>query len=356
MKKSSQKSFGHRMRGTKTVKEMDGSESWFALRSFSMTHPAAEDLNRRRAHYDEQAAARAFSRKLGAGYQQQLHRYYRLFIPPNQRVLEVGCGHGDLLNALAPEYGVGIDFSSATLGHARKNYPQLHFIEGDAHALPIEEPFDAIILSDLVNDLWDVQQVLAGLAKCCHPGTRLVLNFHNNLWGLPLSLSRKLGLAHPVPQQNWLTPEDIEGLLKLGGFETVQRRAAILLPLGIPLLASLCNRVLAHLPLFRAFDLVHFFVARPVPQPRTDPPSVSVVVAARNEAGNIEPLLQRIPTMGSSTEILFVEGGSTDGTYKAIEELLQNYLAKHARLLRQTGKGKGDAVRLGFGAAKGDIL
>ncbi len=313
-------------------------------------------LEHHRNHYDRLSEKRKTSQKLGAGYQKQLQRYYRLFVPPNQRVLEIGCGHGDLLNALAPAYGTGIDFSPAVIETARTKYPTLNFIEGDAHALPLSEIFDVIILSDLVNDLWDVQQVLTRLAQCCHPGTRLVLNFHNNLWSLPLSFARISGLAHPVPEQNWLTPEDIESLLNLGGFETIQRRPAILLPFNIPLLAPLCNRLFAHLPLFRAFDLTHFFVARLAPQPRTNPPSVSVVIAARNEAGNIESLLQRIPNMGRFTEILFVEGGSTDGTCEAIEKILPRYPEKTTRLLRQTGKGKGDAVRLGFDAAKGDIL
>ncbi len=319
-------------------------------------NPRQQHIERLRNHYGQLAGKREISRKLGTEYQRLLHRYYRLFVPSGQRVLEVGCGLGDLLNALEPARGVGVDLSPATLEIAQKKYSHLHFIEGDAHALPLSEVFDVIILSDLVNDLWDVQQVLGKLVSCCHPGTRLILNFHNNLWNLPLSLARRLGLAHPVPKQNWLTPEDIDGLLNLSGFETVLRRPAILLPLKIPLLAPFCNRMLAHLPFFRGFDLTHFFVARPFTQPPKDQPSVSNVVAARNQARNIETLLQRIPEIGSSSEIIFVEGGSTDHTYETIENLLPRYPKKNVQLLRQTGTGKGDAVRMGFAAAQGEIL
>ncbi|MDF7825858.1 glycosyltransferase [Pontiellaceae bacterium B12227] len=313
-------------------------------------------VNRRKAHYEKMAARPQKSGTLGAGYQRQLQRYYQLFVPRNQRVLEIGCGNGDLLNAVAPEYGVGLDFSPAILEQARQNYPHLTFLEQDAHALSFDEPFDVIILSDLVNDLWDVQQVLTALKSCCHPATRLVLNFHNNLWGPMLSFARRLGLLDPQQEQNWLTPEDLEGLLKLSGFELVQRRPLILFPLNVPVLTRLFNRVLAHLPLVRAFDLTHFFIARPVPEPLSQPPSVTVVIPARNEAGNIKNLLERVPAMGASTEIIFVEGGSSDDTYAVIEKLLPDFPEQNGRLIRQTGQGKGDAVRAAFECATGDVL
>jgi glycosyltransferase involved in cell wall biosynthesis len=83
---------------------------------------------------------------------------------------------------------------------------------------------------------------------------------------------------------------------------------------------------------------------------------VSVVVAARNESGHIDELMARIPEMGAGTEIIFVEGNSTDDTYQAIERSIANNPHKNCRLLKQPGKGKGDAVRAGFAVATGDIL
>jgi SAM-dependent methyltransferase len=327
---------------------------------FQSEYTASEDrdryTNRRREHYNRMAPRRAKSRKLGAGYQRQLQRYYQLFVPPNLRVLEIGCGTGDLLHAVAPGFGTGIDFSAAMLEAAREKYPALTFAQGDAHGFDLEGEFDVIILSDLVNDLWDVQQVFAQLKKHCLPDTRIIINFHNNLWGPALSLFQRLGLLHPLLEQNWLTPEDLTGLLKLAGFDLVQRRPLILLPLPIPLLSGLCNRLLAHLPLFRAFDFSHFFTARPLPEKVVETPSVSVVIPARNEAGNIEGLLRRLPKMGASTEIVFVEGNSSDDTYATIERLLPEFPEQNARLITQPGKGKGDAVRAAFEVASGDIL
>jgi glycosyltransferase involved in cell wall biosynthesis len=80
------------------------------------------------------------------------------------------------------------------------------------------------------------------------------------------------------------------------------------------------------------------------------------VVPARNEAGNIESIVARTPLMGARTELIFVEGNSTDDTYVEIERVLAERQDENLVLLRQPGTGKGDAVRFGFAHATGDIL
>ncbi|HNS91113.1 MAG TPA: glycosyltransferase family 2 protein, partial [Deltaproteobacteria bacterium] len=81
-----------------------------------------------------------------------------------------------------------------------------------------------------------------------------------------------------------------------------------------------------------------------------------VVVPARNEEGNIEEIFRRTPEMGAGTELIFVEGGSGDDTCGAIERAMKAHPQRRSSFLRQTGTGKGDAVRLGFAHATGDIL
>jgi glycosyltransferase involved in cell wall biosynthesis len=136
----------------------------------------------------------------------------------------------------------------------------------------------------------------------------------------------------------------------------LRRWAEVLVPIRIPLLSNFCNRYLAKLLPFRLFDLANFVIARPMPTPVQPLPSVSVVIAARNESGHIDELMARIPKMGSRTEIIFIEGNSTDDTYSAIERAIASNPSIDAKLIRQPGKGKGDAVRAGFDIATGDIL
>jgi SAM-dependent methyltransferase len=312
------------------------------------------------AHWDALATDSDAKASWGDSYRRRLAHIYRSLVAPGQRVLEIGCGRGDLLAALDPAEGVGVDFSERMIAVAGQRHPQLHFVRADAHELGqhVQGPFDAIILSDLVNDLWDVQTVLQEVARVSHPQTRIILNAYSRLWEAPLSIARRLRLARPTLQQNWLTVDDIAALLRLTDFEPVRHWQEVLWPLPTPILERVCNRFLVKLWPFRLAALSNFLVARPAPRPSARPaePLVSVVIPARNEAGNIEQIFARTPELGRGTELVFVEGHSHDDTYAVIERAIAAHPERRTRLLRQSGVGKGDAVRLGFAAASGDIL
>ena len=254
----------------------------------------------RAAHWDRVAEAFPADTPSGQFYHRELVHYYRLLIPPGLRVLELGCGQGDLLAALQPAVGVGVDFSATMLKQAAERHPQLRFLHADAHEVALHEPFDVIVLSDLVNDLWDVQVVFERLARLAGPQTRLVLNMYSRVWQAPLSVAQLMGRRKPTLDQNWLTQEDLANLLRLTGFEVVKQSRETLLPAYIPLLSAVANRGLVKLWPFSWFALTNFLVARPAAHPsRTEnskAPVVSVVVPARNEAGNIEGIWPGPPT------------------------------------------------------------
>ena len=318
----------------------------------------------RRDHWD--AVAADFNQITGGrAYQQRLMEVYRSLIPAGSRVLEIGCAAGDLLAAVAPSYGVGVDFSQGMISLARSRYPHLHFIEADAHSFHLDETFDYVILSDLVNDLWDVQAALVQLAPLVTPRTRIILNSYSRLWEAPLKLAQRLRLAKPTLYQNWLTVDDIANLLRLCDFELIRYSQEVIYPLSTPVINPFVNRYLARMPLLKHLAVTNIYVARPValtprpPLPQGEEeiePLVSVIVPARNEAGNIEAIFQRTPEMGHGTELVFVEGHSRDNTYETIEHTIAAHPERRAQLHRQTGVGKGDAVRLGFEKATGDVL
>ncbi len=306
------------------------------------------------AHWDAVARKRDKWNGWGGTYHRRLAGVYRFLVSPGLRVLEVGCGFGDLLAALKPAHGVGVDFSAEMIQRARAKYPALDFVLADAHDLSsVDGPFDIIILSDTVNDLWDVQRVFEEIERFCLPSTRILLNFYSGLWQFPLALAQWLNLAAPTLVQNWLTIEDLRNMLSLAGFESVRGWQEILWPLP---LGGLANKFLVRLWPFNEFALSNFMIARPQPKPLREEPSVSVIVPARNESGNIQAIFERTPKMGSETELVFVEGHSLDDTYVAIEREMAAHPGSKSRLLRQTGVGKADAVRLGFAQAAGDVL
>ena len=322
------------------------------------TASQARYLQERMDHWD--AIARQMDTWTGWGgyYHRRLAEIYRFLIAPRQRVLEIGCGQGDLLAALQPSLGVGVDFSLEMIHRARQRHPQLCFVQADAHAMTLEQTFDVIILSDLVNDLWDVQAVFERLSPMVTSRTRIILNFYSRLWEVPLALGVKLGLARPALYQNWLTLADMVNLLTLANIDVVRHWEEILCPLPIPLVEACFNRYVVKFWPFKLLALTNFILARPRPHPRssTTKPLVSVIVPARNEAGNIAQIFDRTPKMGRGTELVFVEGHSRDDTYAVIEQQITVHPECRCLLLRQTGVGKGDAVQLGFANASGEIL
>ncbi len=315
--------------------------------------------NTRRDHWDR--VARLYRDRAGWGdaYHRRLREVYAFLVSPGQRVLELGCSEGDLLAALKPGVGVGVDYSEEALGSARRRHPELRFVLADAHDFAWDEPFDVVILSDLLNDVWDVQSVLDNLARATQPHTRIIVNYYSHLWEGPLTLAQKLGLARPVLRQNWLTPQDVDNLLYLSGFEVICHWQEVLPPLRIPLLRAISNQFLVKLWPFSQLALTNFMVARQTPAarpPQREMPLVSVVIPARNEEGNIPHIFGRVPEMGRGTELIFVEGHSRDDTSAAIARGIATHPERACKLLQQTGTGKGDAVRMGFEHASGDIL
>ena len=317
-----------------------------------------EYQNKRISRWDE-VADKPVKDRWSSYYHSRVAELFKLLVPPGQTVVEIGSGTGDLLAALQPSRGVGVDFSPRMVAEASRRHPLLEFIEADAHDLDLDGSFNVVILSDLVNDVWDVQAVLEQVHRLCTPRTRVILNSYNKLWQGPLGLVRILGLANPLGHQNWLSSQDVRNLLHLSGFEAISESSEILFPIRVPLLTGFLNKLIVTLWPARYAALAEFVVARPQPLSIQEAPnelSVSIIVAARNEAGHIEDIVARTPQMGSRTELIFVEGHSTDDTYAEIERVIAEHPDKDMKLLRQPGKGKGDAVRHGYDHATGDVL
>ncbi|MDX1570197.1 MAG: glycosyltransferase [Xanthomonadales bacterium] len=335
------------------------------------------DIERVRQHYNEQAPDLAVWRVRNAYYYAQLTKLVRFLVPTPGRVLELGCGRGDLLAALRPESGVGIDISEKMIELARDRHaddPDLRFEVADAQVWSEDgSAFDYVVLANLIGDLPDVFACFRNLHEHCHDRTRIIIAYYNALWEPVLNLGESLGLKMPQRYQNWLSLADIENLLDLTGFDVVKQGHELLWPKRFPVVDTLLNRYLARLPIVRKLNLITYLVARPNPafRPNTRRErSVTVVVPCRNERGNIKDAVRRIPAMGRHTEILFVDGNSNDGTVEEIERVMAAHPDRDIKLLHQVPpgdsdglghdrmlrRGKGDAVRKGFNAASGEIL
>ena len=310
------------------------------------------------------AEERLYWRKRNKYYYNSIEKLLRFTIPEGSSVLEVGCAAGDTLNTVKPSRGLGMDFNPYLIEEAKNRYPSLSF-----HCIDVEnstsmdelassgQKFDYIICSDLIGLLDDIQSVFEKLTKFSHDRTKIIVTYYNYFWNPILKLGSLLGLKMKEGEQNWLYIDEIQNLLYLTDYEVYKRGSLLLFPKKIPFISTFFNSFLAKLPILKRLCLIGYVIANYKQDEESSKEySVTVQVPCRNEEGHIEEIVNRIPSLGSHTEIIFVEGNSTDNTYGKIEEVIKSHPNKDIKLYRQDGKGKGNAVRKGFENANCDIL
>lgn len=309
-----------------------------------------------RLHQSTVAATRHKWIRRNRYYYELLARLLRHLVEPGKRVLNIRCQTGFFLNALQPRYGVGVDISAEMIEVARIAHPEFKYNEAFPEDFVSKEKFDYILLCD-VGDTVDVQKTLSRLQSACERHTRLIIYSYNFLWEPLVVLAQRLGLKIPQTEQNWLSERDLRGLLELTGFEWLKTYRTALLPKYVPLLSAVLNRFVAKLPVIQRLCMIEVLVARPVTKPADiSKLAVSVIVPCKNECENIEGAVTRMPQLGGTTEIIFCDDQSTDGTAEEVRRVQRSYLDRDIRLVEGPGICKAKNVWAGFEAATGDIL
>jgi len=320
----------------------------------------SERAEKHKQYFDQLAPKLRNYRKPRNYYWNDIVKYHNFYIAEEDTVLEIGCANGDALSKIKGKNKTGIDFSKAMIAEAKASHPNLNFYCMDAHDITLETKFDVIVLSNVVGLFEDVQAVFEQLKRVSHDKTRIIVNYYSHLWEPFLKFGELIGIKKKTPQQNWLSANDIENLFELAGLESFRKTRRMLIPFNIPLISWFFNKYFAKLPLINYLcinDFVNARVVQNVNQDVSKKYSTTVVIPARNESGNIEDAILRLPKFGKHVEIIYVEGNSTDDTWDKIQEMQAKYKATHdIKICQQEGKGKGDAVRKGYSIATGDIL
>jgi hypothetical protein len=276
-------------------------------------------------------------------------------VPPESRVLELGSGAGDLLNSLRPRRGVGLNLAEELTNRAREKHPEFEFhtIDVDSTSLPPTFEPDYVIMTNMLDYVYDVWDMVEGLKPAMHENTLLIVTTNNPLWAPILRLASKFGLRIPDSRRNFITNRDICSVLALQNFGIVEEGLCLPVPKRIPVLGSLLNAIVPELPVLRFTSSIQYIAAR-LRVPRKSL-SCSVIIPCHNEAENIKECITRVPRMGTWTEIIIVDDGSTDETPYRVREVMDS--DSRVRLIAlEHNQGKANAVRAGFAAAQGDVL
>jgi Glycosyl transferase family 2 len=217
----------------------------------------------------------------------------------------------------------------------------------------------AVLLNGNCNHSTDIQGILERLKPSLSRSSRVILVVYNPYLGWFFRLANRFGLRAGEAPTTFITSTDLTNVARLSGFRLVRSRAAVYSPFRLAGIGSVFNALLPAVPLLRNLGLVGLIVLAPVAEPE-DAPSISIVIPARNERGNIVPALEGLRAEVRNLpglEVILVEGHSTDGTWEEMQRVIPEYSRDFKiAVLRQEGKGKGDAVRLGLARATGDVL
>ncbi len=320
-------------------------------------------LNKRKSefynHFQKLAPTYNQYKKRFSYYWQDIVNYVNYFLQDDVSILDVGCGSGDTLHKLKGRRKLGIDFSENMIEQAKTKYSDIEFRKVDAEEININEKFDVVLLSNVIGYFADIQKVMTSIKSVCKPNTRIIITYYNHFWEPILHFGEFVGIKKKSPKQNWVSIGDIRNFLNLAGFETYRTAKRMIFPINIPVVSWLVNKIIGRLPFFNHFGLNTFVFARlatEISYPKNEF-TTTVVIPARNESGNIENAIKRMPKFGKHVEIIFIEGNSTDDTWETIQKIHAKYSDQYdIKIARQDGKGKGDAVRKGYEMASGDIL
>ncbi|MBI1859531.1 MAG: glycosyltransferase family 2 protein [Deltaproteobacteria bacterium] len=222
----------------------------------------------------------------------------------------------------------------------------------------VADESSAVLLNGSVNHCDDIQGMLTHLKTRLNRHSRVVLVLYNPYWK---NLASALGFPfwkRSFPPTPVITRIALECLSDLSGYDVALHEPVLQFPYRWFGLGLVINIVLSLTPGVRwIFARASLAILRPR-LPERESPTVSLLLPVRNELGNLTPLMDALSKIAShKLEVIFIEGGSKDGSWEGIQNILTRYRGPmKLQALQQTGRGKADAVRLGAQRASGTLI
>lgn len=278
-------------------------------------------------------------------------------IPPKSTILVTGFIDVKTIKLLDPKYLVVIVTDINEYKKLKRSNTRVKLIRRFVDYIP-KRKFEYIILNGTLGKANDIMGLLSNIQGACTPATRMIVYQHNYLWQWILNLAERFNLKRKEGVHNWLCIADIKSYLYAAGFDPTRIYNKTLLPVNPLNIGKVVNGIFAVIPFFDRLKLDQYIITRPMTDnfSKSKPESLTICLTVRNERENIEPVVKSLPILTKNQEIIFVEGNSSDGTREEVLRVIKKYPKKNIRVMGQPGKGQGDAIRVGFKAAKGDIV
>lgn len=187
-------------------------------------------------------------------YYGNLKKLLSSLIPPGSKVLEVGCGTGDLIAALKPKTGFGFDISSGMIEIAKKKHKNIHF----SVAMP-KQKFKYIFMSDVVEHLENPKETFSKISRLMNKDSIFICTMANPLLEPVLMVAEKLKLKMPEGDHKRISYTEIKEILKKSGLKTVDHDFKLLVPIYIPVVSFLANKYLEKY--FKKFAFIEYLTA-----------------------------------------------------------------------------------------------
>jgi len=291
-------------------------------------------------------------------YYDQLKSFFKMHVRPEQRVIEYGCGTGDILASIDAKERVGIDIAAAMIEKAKLKHPDICFHIHDCETRYSEsEKFDTAILADIIDHITDVLKLFASVNNSLKPGGKMLISTANPLWDPILKIAEKLGQKMPEGEHNFVPNRDLINFLRLRGFRLIDSGAVMILPKHIPVVSGWINRLAPKLPVLKRLCVIQTIVAEKVTDYsdsfHTDM-TCSVIIPWRDEAVDLFQF-SRVPDMGERTEIIIVADSASPGIAGKVDGLAEK--DPRIRLVSYSSEyGEAWAIKQGFNQSTGDVL
>lgn len=223
-------------------------------------------------------------------------------------------------------------------------------------AVPAGGERHAVLINGNLNHDLDIEATLTAIKPRLTRLSRVVVVLYNPYFRGIFWLANRLDLRSGAVPTTFVTREAMAALARLSGYEIVQVKPAGYTPFRMLGLGDAINWAMPMVPLLRWLGFAAIVVLRPLAAAVTQP-SLSIVIPCRNEKGNIEAALRRLPAFPAPVEVIYIEGHSSDGTWQEVQRVVAEYGGRMTlSAYQQTGKGKSDAVRLGFSKAQHELV